>query len=226
METNIEAIFIQSHNNEITNKELFKFIDQLYNKLDNKALPIYLFLDSKSESNSELYMIVNKLNKFKNNYIITIDDTIAFNKISYIFYHMIKYEINKFQRVLLLESDCKLKDNFIEIINKDLKTLENNYLIYGSKYYGTSHENRNHMNGVSVYNRNDIFMNSIEEFFVKMNQINNETNYDFILSEYLIKEKYENLLIDSDYIINLSPITDLNIDYKKIKEKSCIIHQK
>ena len=163
------------------------------------------------------------------------------NDISLCWMNLINYGL-EWKKILLLESDCKLKDNFINIINSEIAILESKFWILGSIYYGESSwvsgeeisiieefERRNHINGVAVYNRTNEFMNLVNKLFVDNDLIEDKGNYDWILSKnihYNFGKKALELLRDSKYIINLSHPEDKYIDADKIKSDWLICHQK
>ena len=134
------------------------------------------------------------------------------------------FKVDNYRKVLILESDCKLVYDFINIINNDIKN--KNYWIYGSHYYGLRNiSNRNNLNGVAVYNRNPQFLNFIKKLFINQNYINKIENYDAILSKriYINNKK---LLYNSQYILDICTPDDIRLDYKKYKKNAVIIHQK
>ena len=51
---------------------------------------------------------------------------------------------------------------------------------------------------------NKLFLDLIQQVFIKENWINKKMNYDLIFSKRLIKLGYTDLLLDGKYIINLS----------------------
>lgn len=217
----IDAIFIQSFHKEMLLNTFQIFIKNFVTKVDINKYPVFIFLNKESK------VVIEKMKlTFLNNWfnLVYIDDNEYGNPISTTFYNMMNYGVDKYKKVLLLESDCILKDNFIEIINKDLE--HQDFLIYGSYYYGELRRIKKHLNGVSVYNRNKLFLDLIQQVFIKENWINKKMNYDLIFSQRLIKLGYTDLLLDSKYIINLSHRNDCNIDYTEIKPDSVIIHQK
>ena len=80
------------------------------------------------------------------------------------------------------------------------------------------------MNGVAVYNRTKEFCSVINSI-----NINSRINYDCLLTYKLIKNNiFMNKVVDSKFILNLSPKqdSDISFDYKNIKENTCILHTK
>lgn len=212
----INAIFIQSFHKEIITGVLQNFLINLTKLSIN--IPIVIFLDLKSKQN------IQKLDKYIQNIsIVYVNDQEYANSVTTIFYKLMNYKILEFPKILLLESDCLVKQNFLNILNNDIK--DKDFWIYGSFYYGLMNNNdinRKHINGVAIYYRNNIFLNKIRNVFIKQNYINKKVNYDYILSKNI---NYNNL-IDSKYILNLSTKLDINLDYNKIKKNAVIVHQK
>lgn len=217
----IDAIFIQSYYKELQDNRLYQFLLHLKD-MQNIKIPIYIFLDNESKK------YIDIIKEFNIN-IVYVDDTKYANKISTVFYKLINYKIDTYKRILLLETDCKLKYDFINTINNDLINYDN-YWIYGSYYYGNyknpAFKNKNHINGVAIYNREPKFIMLIKDFFIKNNNINIKDNYDYILSNKIIEIDKKNKLIDSKYILNLSCPCDEKLNGEYIKNKNVICHQK
>ena len=215
----INAIFVQSFYKEILTNQLQNFIENILLNNINSEIPIYVFLDIKSKK------FINRLNNHNNriNYIY-IDDKNVKNSISYIFYKMMNFKVDNYTNVLLLECDCKLLYNFINVLNNDIKN--KNYWIYGSHYYGKRNiSNRKHMNGVAIYNRKKVFLNFINKIFINKNFINKKNNYDALLSNKISKNN-KKMLYNSNYILNICTPDDIKLDYKNFKKNAVIIHQK
>ena len=235
----IECIFIQSHKLEVSNR-LPLFLLELSKHVI--SIPVYLFLNKSSLDNDLGY-----LNNYKDliTDIIYIDDDVRCNKISYMFYKIINSYL-EYQYVLLLETDCILNNNFINLIDNDIE--DRKFLLYGSRYYGICNwsnystltidkctknglwllnASRNHINGVCIYNRSKLLMNIIDYIFIKLLLINSGSNYDYLLSFYILN-KYGNVdyLIDSKYILNISDNSDKYLNYSDIKPDAVIIHKK
>jgi hypothetical protein len=159
-----------------------------------------------------------------------------------LFYHSINYEITKYQYIMIIEWDITfICDYWLDYLNKDIE-LQNKFYIYGSKYYGNidlskkANHYKEHINGVAVYNRSSNFMKFIEEvnafhkISIQIKKLYLGEGYDCIINEFVHQSKInKNLFIDSKYIINISPKTDINITLDQIKNKkkdAIIIHQK
>lgn len=220
VEKQIDAIFIQSFHKEIIVNTLQPFLDTLYTKLNNIYFPVVLFLDEKSKKYSDKLNLTN----FQNLKVIFVNDNEYKNlepKVSFVFYTLINYEIERYPNILLLESDCYLKDNFIEIINNDLSKY--NFMIYGSYYYGLAPVFKKHINGVAVYNRkNKVLLKKIYDLFITKDNLNKDTGYDYLISTNCNR----NMLVDSKYIINICSTFDTNLNYKDLKKDAVIVHQK
>lgn len=227
----IDAIFIHSCRKEIFNQRLPRFLYS-YKESLNKDIDIFLFLDD-CTLNDYKFMDLSFIKK-----IICINDKHINNKISYQFNFLMNFNLNKYQKILNLETDCKLENNFIEFINKDLTNYLDNWFIYGSKYYGNGHSNlatnnsdnslyiKNHMNGVAIYNRCENFINFFNTMYKTMDMNNLLVNYDYVIYEQLLQYNFYNKCIDSDFIINLSHKSDINLNFLDFKPKAKIIHQK
>jgi hypothetical protein len=151
---------------------------------------------------------------------------------------MVNYKPIEYPRFLLLESDCALKADFIDVLNKNLNKIKNKWYIYGSAYYGRSTfvniQNpkrksfyQKHMNGVAVYNRSSDFISVVNQSFEDTKADYLKLNYDMVLHE--LMESYNllgGLTIDSDFILNISSTGDQNLDYKSLKPDSVIVHSK
>ena len=216
----IESIFIISNSKEITNGRLFKFITNF--KRTNCDLKTFLFLDSLCRTNNEIQDMVKNSNieiLFYNN-ILTINQ---------IFAGYINYKKDLYKTILVLETDCALKYDFLSILNNDLLDYDDVW-IYGSYYYGdygeigiSSQAFRFHMNGVAIYNRTEEFLKIISE--IDFNKV--KWQHDGLISKILFDKKlFMKKCIDSRCIINLSPIEDINIDYRQFKKNACIVHTK
>jgi hypothetical protein len=143
---------------------------------------------------------------------------------------------------MIIEWDITfISEYWLDYLNKDIES-QNQFYIYGSKYYGNidlAKKNNNikeHINGVAVYNRNSYFMlfigkvNAFHKNMIKNKKLYLGYGYDCIINEFVHQHNIDkNLFIDSKYIINISPKSDINITLDKIKNKkedAIVIHQK
>lgn len=233
MNNTIDAIFIQSNKKELENNRLYNFLQKNYEILKSIRIPIYIFFDHGSEN-----LLIN-INEFKHLFkkIIFIVDNKHLNPTTYCFRFMVNYKAKEYPRFLLLESDCALKDGFIDILNKDLNKIKTKWYIYGSAYYGESTfvniSNRQkrlfykkHMNGVAVYNRSLDLVSIVNKSFDDIKADYLKLNYDMVLHELMDSQNLLAFTIDSDFILNISSAGDENLDYKFLKPDSVIVHSK
>jgi len=228
----MDAIFIQSFDSEIKNKSLQDLLFRIFNKLKQKNTKIIVFLNFQSVTIIESL----ELPAGANIDIVYVDEEDTNNPTTRIFHFLINYKINEFKKILLLESDCFLIENFDEKIKQFESTVEKPWYIIGSTYYGLmpwmndeqfGNERRNHMNGVSVYNRVESFLKFINYIFISNEMEQHKTNYDFTMhlysSSFGIKEEY----IDCPYILNISnPTHDIELTHHNIKPEAVIVHSK
>jgi hypothetical protein len=225
----IDAIFIQSHYGEILNGRLFRFLSQDFFKMCD--IPVILFLDEESAINSqgaiEAFYQSGSLNSKRFTTISVFDKKIK-NKTTHVLQFLMNYEVANFRKILLLETDCIVKDSCLQVLNEDLKRHESHdWFIYGSYYYGSmSIVEKLHMNGVAVYNRSELFINTLNTAINYRNGLFRSLNYDILLHLEISKRFDLSKYIDSKYIINISPECDKGLDYQSIKPESVIIHQK
>lgn len=237
----MDAIFIQSFHKEFVNFKVFHLIERIQKKLKNKNTPILVFTNVQSiniKPTKYLHYFNNENIKF-----LYIDEDYVLNPTSKIFHFLINFETEKYKKILLLESDCCLKNAFDSKIEKNIsETLnEKEWFIYGSHYFGLKginagenpenideqrKKNRLHMNGVAVYNRTESFMNLINEIFVDEEFENYKTNYDFAFFMSTIDMDIKDKFIDSQLIINLSGEEDTNIFHEDFKPEAVVIHTK
>ena len=185
----IDAIFIQSFHEEIKNYKLQHLLNSLSINLNDKDIEIFIFLNFQAE---EFEYKIKFPENLKIN-VIYVDEDSAINPTSKIFHFLMNYQADKYKKILLLESDCSLKENFDLHVNSDLNKLETfKWFIYGSAYYGimpwmNSNEDeesrlrKKHINGVAVYNRTQDFLRIINLIFLSNNLQQDVTNYDFAL---------------------------------------------
>lgn len=214
----INAICIQSHSKEIKNNRLDKFLSKnnsLFNTID---IPIFLFIDNNNKINSTLNQNIQVVN------FIECDNATASSNTTNAFKYMMNFQVEKYNKILLLETDCVLKNDFLSKINDDIQNYD--FWIYGSYYYGKaelrSEDDKKHMNGVAVYNRNNQFLKYVNAID------SNGGNYDMRLTWML---KRDNLFfektVNSKYILNLTSHVDIDIqDYENYKPEWQIVHTK
>ena len=230
----IDAIFVQSFEGEIKNSRINLFLNQLYDKLYNKNIKIVLFLNFQSIE------IINDLllPSGSNIDIIYIEEDSVKNPTTRVFHFLLNYEVEKYQKILLLESDCSLKKDFDEELNSNLFKLNNDqWLVYGSKYYGLmpwmsgaeeeSKLRRDHINGVAIYNRDNTLLNLFNYIIISSNLEESITNYDFAIHQQLTRFNVADRMIDSTLILNTSdPNYDTKLTHHKLKPEAVIVHTK
>lgn len=220
----IQSIFIVSHFKEVQTRRLHIFLDNLL-KTELNGIKIYLFMSDNitKDDLNELIEITASLNLE----ILIYENSKSLNHLMFV--KIFNFKVLEYQTILILESDCSMDKQFLNKINDDLISY-NNIWIYGSYYYGTNDwaknnfTNRIHMNGVAVYNRTKEFCSMIGSI-----NINSRMNYDGLLSYKLIENNnFLNRVVDSKFILNLSPKedTDISFNYKNLKENTCILHTK
>lgn len=231
----VDAIFIQSWHKEIFDGSLSRLLAQIYEKI-NKPVPVWTFIDNKS---LKYDMSIKQLKKLQQQGLTRfefVDDTKHKNAQTTVFYHMLQSKTTQYPRILLLEADCKLSRHFDVPIVQDIERL-NDWWVYGSTYYGdgggdmeqdVDRLRRNHMNGVAVYNRTADYLRYTKLLFETECGRDRDEAFDWLFAMRYFKgtHKDRELLYDSPYIINLSPIWDREIDASTRKPLATVIHQK
>lgn len=233
----VDVIFIQSWHGEIVNGQLEQFVQHLRDTPHN-PVPVWVFMDQNTLDNDQYVDTVDRLSKLHDIQFEFVDDTKHGNAQTTVFYHMLRSKQTMYPRMLLLESDCRLKPNFDQPINHDIQGLANDWWVYGSTYYGvgggdTETDNnqlrRNHMNGVAVYNRaRQDMLHFCEQVYVTQRGVDSSDAFDWLFAKHYFSSEHtdKNLLYDSPYIINLSPTWDTNTQSITRKPQAVIIHQK
>jgi hypothetical protein len=258
--TVIDAVFLITTAKEYDNERLFLFIKNLKNyepstipstpfvmffdkrlsKMDEKKLFLMFELFGLYDLFSSIEIVFNDIPNDSNIYTFDkIDNIPKFGTSSgpnLHFYNTMKYEVDKYKNILLLETDCFfIRDYWIDIINTSM--CDKKFWIFGSKYYGhtkMANEHKDHLNGVGVYNRCPEFMQFINKVFnhiektIKM-KITHYVNYDIAIHDVIDKIQKRDMLVDSPEILNISTEKDIDItynQYKKMKTNLVLIHQK
>jgi len=155
------------------------------------------------------------------------------------FFSAIRY-CYKFNTILLLETDCYLKNNCFEKAKSYINNLSD-FIISGSRYLGNFTQNNTvsnllssfnaHLNGVAFYKTGsqdlERIANKAEEYIrsrVKDGDVS--VPYDMALTECLLRPKtvHENIanrrlfskFTTSTFILNFSPHDDVNISFEEI----------
>lgn len=231
----IDAIYIQSWHGELDNGDLERFLQHLHATPHN-PVPVCVFLDQNTLKNDKHIQVLDELSKQYEIQFEFVDDMKYKNAQTTVFYHMLRSKSHMYPRILLLESDCRLLSNFDTCINQDIQGLDN-WWIYGSTYYGigggeleqdTNQLRRSHMNGVAVYNRTSEYLRYAKLVFDIERGRDSEPAFDWLFAMRYFESVHKNseLLYDSPYIINLSPVWDCELSYSTRKPHATIIHQK
>lgn len=225
----IDAIFIQSFYKEFEDGRLQNLLRSI---IQNKAtnIDVIVFLDYSSITKQVQKILSNFLSSIK---IVIVDDSTVLNPTTRIFHFLMNYKTEKYNRILLLESDCILQPNFDKTINSDLAQISNNdWFLYGSTYWGNKwkndalhEEHRYHFNGVAVYNRTKEFLSHLNLVFVNRNLESIPTNYDFAYFDSL-KSCINKRCIESKFILNISAKEDELLHHEDSKPDAVIIHTK
>lgn len=232
----IDAIFIQSWHGELINKSLRCLLHQLHDTIDN-AVPVWAFVDETSLDIPDALKEMKQLQRQGLTRFEFVDDTEYKNPQTTVFYHLLHAKTSLYPRVLLLEADCRLSDKFDVPINQDIANFDTEWWIYGSTYYGigggeieddANHIRRNHMNGVAVYNRTPGYMRYTRLLFETERGRDREEAFDWLFAIRYFESTHKNreLLYDSPYIINLSPVWDCELNASTRKPLATIVHQK
>jgi hypothetical protein len=225
----IDAIFIQSFYKEFADGRLQNLLRSI---IQNKAtdIDVIVFLDYSSITKQVQKILSNFLSSIK---IVIVDDSNVLNPTTRIFHFLMNYKIEKYNRILLLESDCILQPNFDKTINSDLAQISNNdWFLYGSTYWGNKwkndklhEEHKYHFNGVAVYNRTKEFLSHLNLVFVNRNLESIPTNYDFAYFDSL-KSCINKRCLESKFILNISAKEDELLHHEDSKPDAVIIHTK
>jgi hypothetical protein len=244
----MDAIFIQSCKNEFANpskgtSRAVAFLKSISLVLPLN-IPVYLFLDAFDNKNLDLKRLKQDFPFLSE--IVCVDDRVAKNPTSCVFFFMMTYMTDLYKKILVLETDCLLEPNFDFFVKNEISKIPNDdWFILGSKYRGIGHFrattkeefgaykerlnfNKLHMNGVAVYNRNQEFNSFIlevanaDEVYMDV-----KMNYDFYIFLYLYeKNLYESKCLESKSILNISSRHDSDLDWKSIDPNAKIIHTK
>lgn len=231
----IDAIFIQSWHGELIDGRLERLVTDIPDKI-HTLIPIYAFVDVKSLKHIDR---VDDLTERHGVRFVYIDDQEYDNPQTTVFYKLLTSMTDTYKQVLLLESDCRLLEDFDRYLNDNIAGIEHDdWWILGSRYYGNAGGEdlkndsnmlrRNHMNGVAVYNRTEPYLSFAEHVFIQQDKINDQHAFDwnFAIEYFKSYTDNNNHLLDTEYIINLSPVWDTHVDYTTRKPRAKVIHQK
>jgi hypothetical protein len=265
MTNKLDSIILLTTSAEINNGMFFKFCNQFF-AMKKTNLTLEIFFNNYNFNELLLIEYISKINIFKKislhnldippeldiyikdpNYKGTIPYLGLISGPNYMFFEAMKYCFKKFNVILLLETDCILKQTCFEISKHYIENISD-FLISGSRYVGEINPKINvlslfnlHLNGVAFYNTgSEEFMELLEniENYIKINVIINPKvaiPYDMAITSYLIENpsiKHRRLLsklINTTYIINCSVNHDKKITMEEIDSiypKHIIFHTK
>ena len=260
----LEAVILLTTSDEINDGRFFNFCNQFLLMKKNN-LNFHIFINNSKYDEAVLVEYVSKLIIFKSTIIHTlnipeeIDIYIRNGKSTRnipplgltsgpntIFLKAIKFCFNKFDTILLLETDCCLKQSCFEVSQRYVENMCD-FLVSGSRYVGSQRVNllstfNIHLNGVAFYNTGShefrLLIQKMENYIlseVKRNP-HEMVSYDMALTNCLVTDKHIvsarrtlSKLINNTLIINCSPPEDRNItqeEVDKIYPKHVIFHTK
>lgn len=229
----MNAIFIQSFDRELKDNSLQTLITKIFEKLENKDTNIVIFLNFQSIPLVSSLSIPSGM-KVE---IVYVDEEECLNPTTRIFHFLMNYKIEEFEKILVLESDCFLLENFDKKIKEYESKLKKPWFIIGSSYYGLmpwmndknfpKEERKNHMNGVALYKRSKDFINFLNYTFISNQIEQDKVNYDYALHLYSLPFNLTEKYIDCPHILNISdPKHDTHLTHFNIKPEAVIIHTK
>jgi len=224
-------VAIQTHSSEIHNGRFEKFIRANHTKLKT-CEKIVLFID-KTNDTHHIENICKKINVS----IIEIDETSldkGINYISNMFFNIVTYDLQNYQYLLLLETDCKLASDWYSTIINDIKNRK--FWIYGSTstistddfpelVYNISDEYPKpvKINSVAIYNRSSAFVDFLYEVINVC--LSSQLRYDVLLSNRIFNLNPK-MLLDSPYICDISESSKRYYHFSNYKPYTRILHQK
>jgi hypothetical protein len=227
----MDAIFIQSFDKEIKNEKLQRLINRIFKNLKQKNTKIVIFLNYSSMSIFKKVLIPSEMDVE----VVYVEEDACLNPTTRIFHFLINYKVQEFRKILLLESDCFLINDFDEKLN-DFEKNQKKWLIIGSTYYGLMpwmndkdyfESRKNHMNGVAIYNRTNDFIEFINYIFISHEIEESSTNYDYALHIHSLSYGLNDSYVDCPLILNISdPRYDTDLTHHKIKPNAVIVHTK
>jgi hypothetical protein len=261
----LEAVLLLTTSHEINNGKFFKFCDQFLTMKKNN-LRLHIFINNSNHDQEEILDYISKLLIFKSvsihnlnippevdvyirdeNYFAQVPPLGLTSGPNRLFLDAITYCFDKFNTVLVLETDCILKQNCFEVSKSYIETISD-FLISGSRYIGSSMANNFyspfnlHLNGVAFYNtRSHEFRNLVEKmepFIMKKVKDNprRAVSYDYAftlcaLEEYDFKvaRRLLSKFINTTFILNCSLPADSGITFEEINTlypKHVIFHTK
>ena len=261
----LEAVVLLTTSAEINNGKFYKFCNQFLSMKKNN-LSFNVFVNNSDHDETAVMNFMSKLTVFKSAFIhnlnipseldIYIRDADYSGKIprlgltsgpNTLFLEAIKYCFDRFDTILILETDCILKKNCFEVSRLYVQTLPD-FLISGSRYLGSQSTDQifsvfnMHFNGVAFYNTgSQEFKNLVkkmEEYIVSevIKSPHSTVSYDMAFTACLLKtesivasRRQLNKFINTTLIINCSPDYDSFITHEEINDifpKHIIFHTK
>jgi hypothetical protein len=260
----LEAVLLLTTSDEINDGRFFNFCNQFLSMKKNN-LHFHIFINNSNYDEVVLLEYISKLIIFKstNIHVLNISEDLdiyirngkSASKIpplgltsgpNIIFLKAIKYCFNKFDTVLVLETDCCLKQKCFEVSQRYIENMCD-FLISGSRYVG--HEPATllstfniHLNGVAFYKTGShelrLLVQKMENYIlseVKKNPYD-IVSYDMAFTNCLVTDihivsarRTLSKLINNIFIINCSPSKDQNITQEEIDTiypKHVIFHTK
>lgn len=264
--SSLEAIILLTTSAEINNGKFYKFCNQFLSMRKNN-LSFNVFINNNDHDETAVMSFMSKLTIFKSAFIHTLNipselDIYIKETNNYsgkiprlgltsgpniMFLEAIKFCFDKFDTVLVLETDCLLKKNCFEVSKLYVQTLPD-FLISGSRYLGSQSTDElfsvfnMHYNGVAFYNTGSQEFKSLvkkmEEFIVSevIKSPHNTVSYDMAFTGCLLRtdnivsaRRQLNKFINTTLIINCSPDFDSFITEDEINEiypRHVIFHTK
>jgi len=246
----LEAIVLLTTSSEIKSGQFLTFCKQ-FQSMKYCGLTLTIFVNN-SEFEAESTAFLNEITIFSSIQIFDIDipkkDDIYMRNARYtkdlprlgiasgpniLFFEAMKM-CYSFNTILVLETDCKLKDNCFEVCKKYVNSMPD-FLISGSKYLGAktrwkpSEDIFHHLNGVAFYQIGNPMLQkllqNVENFIVhKLKQKLLSMSYDVAIMafvhEYIGKNdsetdyyrRVESMLIGNTFILNYSVDSDITQD--------------
>lgn len=261
----LEAVLLLTTSSEINDGRFFKFCDQFLTMKKNN-LSFHIFINNSNYDEMVFLEYISRLSIFKSVLVHILNipreiDVYIRNYTSkgdvpqlgltsgpnHMFLTAIKYCFDKFNTVLVLETDCILKQNCFEVSKAYIETISD-FLISGSRYVGSSifeplYSSINlHLNGVAFYNIRStefrVLIEQLEAFIIKKVKENPgmPVSYDMALTTCVLEQpdfksarRLLSKFINTTFILNCSLPTDIEITYEEINTlypKHVIFHTK
>jgi hypothetical protein len=261
----LEAVLLLTTSHEVNNGKFFKFCNQFLTMKKNN-LRFHIFINNSNYDEEAVLDYISKLLIFRSVSIhnlnippeldIYIKDDVYDGEIpplgltsgpNRMFLDAITYCFDKFNTVLLLETDCILKQNCFEVSKAYIETISD-FLISGSRYVGSStadsfYSSFNlHLNGVAFYNTGCYefrqLIKQLESFILK--KVRDESvralSYDYAFTLCVLEEnefkdarRFLSKFINTTFILNCSLVSDSDITEEEINTlypKHIIFHTK